>query len=123
MTEKILTVSEAAKYLRCHPETIRRAVREGRLKAGRLGRDLRISQIELDMFWKTADGREQKREGLRSVIIPEGLLKRLEAKASTAGSTPQKVIDALVRFYLEGKLDNFLVRKPAPIKRKGVYTV
>jgi excisionase family DNA binding protein len=47
-----LTTQEAARYLRVHPETVRRWVREGALPAAKLGRrgGFRLKQEELDHF-------------------------------------------------------------------------
>lgn len=53
-------VSEAATLLDVNPETVRRAVRSGALKAiggpGRLG--YRVSAVELERWWKAQGGGE-----------------------------------------------------------------
>jgi excisionase family DNA binding protein len=52
--ETWVTVAEAAALLRCHPETIRRAVRTGELPATRLGyRTLRIQRVDLESWVKS----------------------------------------------------------------------
>ncbi len=43
-------VVEAAEYCKCHPETIREHIREGRLKASKPGRSYCITQTALDEF-------------------------------------------------------------------------
>ncbi|MDR2124947.1 MAG: helix-turn-helix domain-containing protein [Desulfovibrio sp.] len=53
------TLTEAADLLSCHRETIRRAIRDGELKAAKLGvRDFRISKRELAVFWSARGGGE-----------------------------------------------------------------
>ncbi len=55
MTKRTFTLAEAARLLQCHPETLRRAIREGSLRAARLGRGYRLSRADLQAFW-TAQG-------------------------------------------------------------------
>lgn len=55
MTKTTFTLAEAARLLNCHPETLRRAVRDGSLQAARLGRGYRLSRADLQAFW-TAQG-------------------------------------------------------------------
>jgi excisionase family DNA binding protein len=50
MTETLLTLQEAADKLQCHPETLRRAILRGELKAGRLGKEYRIDERDLIQF-------------------------------------------------------------------------
>jgi excisionase family DNA binding protein len=52
-SDRLLTVHEAAKRLRLNPETIRRWLRDGRLRGVWLGSDKagwRISEQDLDAF-------------------------------------------------------------------------
>ncbi len=44
--------------LRCHKETLRRAILDGTLQAARLGRGYRISRIDLQRFWTERGGGE-----------------------------------------------------------------
>lgn len=54
-SDRLLTVAEAASRAHVHAETIRRAVREGRLAiAGRVGRSARIRAAEVDR-WLAGD--------------------------------------------------------------------
>lgn len=51
--EKLYTVREAAELLGCHPKSIFRYIREGRLTAIKLGsKSTRIARVELDNFIK-----------------------------------------------------------------------
>lgn len=48
--EKFLRVGEAAQYLRAHPTTVRRWVREGRLPARQSGNHLLFTERDLNRF-------------------------------------------------------------------------
>jgi excisionase family DNA binding protein len=65
-TEKRLTVADAAAYASVHPETIRRAIRDGRLEvAGRAGKTLRLTQGAVDAW--LGDSPASRSEPTRSV--------------------------------------------------------
>ena len=48
--EGLLNPAEAASQARCHIETIRRAVRDGKLRARRVGRNIRIAHVDLETW-------------------------------------------------------------------------
>ena len=48
MTQELLTVDAAAQALKLHPKTVLRFIREGRLKATKIGRAFRIARSEID---------------------------------------------------------------------------
>ena len=50
------TVDEAADVLNCHPQTIRRAIRNGSLKAAKVGRGLSISKFDLEAYYQAKGG-------------------------------------------------------------------
>jgi excisionase family DNA binding protein len=50
MSETLLTVEAAAKELQLHPKTILRFIREGRLRASKVGKQYRILRSELGKF-------------------------------------------------------------------------
>ena len=50
------TLAEAAVLLSCHRETLRRAIRAGELRAARLGREFRVSRLDLEAFWAANGG-------------------------------------------------------------------
>ena len=56
MQETTYTLAEAAQLLRCHTETVRKAILEGSLQAAKLGRGYRISRADLQKFWTAAGG-------------------------------------------------------------------
>ena len=47
MDEKLYTVEEAAKILQVHPETLRKWLKEGRIKGEKFGRMWRIRESNL----------------------------------------------------------------------------
>ena len=56
MITGFLTVSEAAKHLRCTPESVRRWIGEGKLPAQRLpGGYFRIRHVDLEAFLRPAE--------------------------------------------------------------------
>lgn len=46
----VLTSAEAAAYLKTSKQSLLKMVREGRIRANRIGRNYRFSQKELDRF-------------------------------------------------------------------------
>ncbi len=65
MTEKnAFTIKEAAERLACHPDTLRRAIKAGKLKAAKLGTDTgkgkgyRISRADLQEYYRSLGGGE-----------------------------------------------------------------
>lgn len=58
MHKTTFTLAEAANLLRCHKETLRRAILDGSLQAARLGRGYRISRADLQKFWTERGGGE-----------------------------------------------------------------
>ena len=57
--ENLFNVKQAAFILKVHPLTIRRYVKEGRLKAIRVGGNVRIKEKDLQEFNKDFTPREQ----------------------------------------------------------------
>jgi len=50
MSQPFLTAEQAAERLSLHPKTVRRFIREGRLKATRIGKAYRILESDLAQF-------------------------------------------------------------------------
>jgi excisionase family DNA binding protein len=47
---ELMTVDAAAERLQLHPKTVLRCIREGRLKAKKIGKSYRISRADVDAF-------------------------------------------------------------------------
>ena len=77
------TLAEAATLLSCHRETLRRAIRDGELRAARLGRGYRISRLDLEAFWIACGGGElfSVQEGQTKEAPQEGAKKKKKGKA------------------------------------------
>jgi excisionase family DNA binding protein len=56
--KNIYSITEAAKLLQCHVETLRRAIRNKRLKAARVGRQYKISKSDLQEYYTLQGGGE-----------------------------------------------------------------
>jgi len=54
--QDVYTINEAADFLGCHRETIRRAVSSGDLKAALFGRVYRISKEDLNAYYQAKGG-------------------------------------------------------------------
>lgn len=50
------TLGEAAELLTCHTETLRRAIKAGRLRAAKLGNSYRVSRTDLEEYWTARGG-------------------------------------------------------------------
>lgn len=50
MSELLLSVTQTAYILKVHPLTVRRYIREGKLKAVKIGGNIRIKESELNTF-------------------------------------------------------------------------
>ena len=64
MADELLTIDEVAAELKLHPDTIRRYIREGKLKQTKVGGTaIRIRRSELDKFISEGEeGSEGKRD-------------------------------------------------------------
>ena len=56
MTQDVFSVDEAAALIRCHPQTLRRAIKHGVLRAARIGRSYTISRSDLAAFYSAKGG-------------------------------------------------------------------
>lgn len=52
----VFTVEEVAEILGMHPESIRRWIQRGKLKAAKTGKQYLISRVDLQVFWKNLGG-------------------------------------------------------------------
>jgi excisionase family DNA binding protein len=56
MKQRALSLKDSASILGVHPDTIRRAIKTGKLKAAKIGRDYRIAKSELERYFKSMGG-------------------------------------------------------------------
>lgn len=54
-TQTVMTLAEVAQYLRVHPSTIYRLLKDRRLPGFKLGRDWRFSRDQIDVWCKELD--------------------------------------------------------------------
>ena len=50
MENKFYTIDQVAEVLDIHHKTVRKFIKEGKLKANKVGKQWRISQIDLEVF-------------------------------------------------------------------------
>ena len=56
MKQRALSLKDSASILGVHPDTIRRAIKTGKLKAAKIGRDYRIAKSELERYFLAMGG-------------------------------------------------------------------
>ena len=56
MIKEVFSVAEAAGLLGCHPQTLRLAIKNGKLQAARLGKNFAISRPALEDYFAAAGG-------------------------------------------------------------------
>jgi excisionase family DNA binding protein len=56
--QRAFSVKEAADIIGVHPDTIRRAIRAGKLKAAKLNKDYRIAKTDLSKYFRESGGGE-----------------------------------------------------------------
>lgn len=65
--DNFYNVNQAAFIMKVHPLTIRRYIREGKLKAIRMGGNVRIKEKHLQAFMKDFQPREQTNSPFRKI--------------------------------------------------------
>lgn len=55
MRNKVMTLSELAEMLRCHPTTIYRLLRQGKIPAFKIGSDWRFNAEDIDAWRKNLE--------------------------------------------------------------------
>lgn len=59
MADELLTIDQVATELQLHPDTVRRYIREKKLKPTRVGGRLRIRRSELDRFLQAGEEEQE----------------------------------------------------------------
>lgn len=86
--DNLLSVRQIAYILKVHPLTIRRYIKEGKLKALRVGGNIRIKESDLQAFHKALDEAPLQ----QSIIL----------KAKKAAARPFTEVDPLLRLNGRG---------------------
>lgn len=68
MASHLFTVEEVASRLNLHVKTVRRYIRDGRLKARRIGKEYRVTRPDLDQFAGATDAPTEPVVRTRQVI-------------------------------------------------------
>ncbi|QCI67990.1 helix-turn-helix domain-containing protein [Phreatobacter stygius] len=86
MTEELFTVERAAERLRLHPKTVLRFIRDGRLRATRVGKAYRILRSDLDALVGAAmpRGDDRPRPRATSIVDVPGVAVDEAARIATA---------------------------------------
>lgn len=72
MTDALFTVEAAAEHLKLHAKTVLRFIREGRLRATKLGKQYRILQSDLDAFAGLSGARQAPAARVTAIVdVPE----------------------------------------------------
>jgi excisionase family DNA binding protein len=86
MSEKYYTVEQISELLGMHPKTVQRYIREGRLRAVKIGKGWRVTGHDLSTFTESA--------GVKSGTTEEGCAGGGEhAAAAPEGATASAVVD------------------------------
>lgn len=93
MTKTTFTLAEAAVLLSCHAETLRRAIKNGTLHAARLGREYRISRMDLQTFWSARGGSDLFGNGELPLPPMEADITLTPQRKKQTGATQLKLID------------------------------
>lgn len=90
MQEKILTPDQVSQILQVHPFTVLKFIKQGRLKASKLGRVYRIRESDLEGFLDQTSAKSSKTEEESPNIIKKSknknktsLIKPIELKEPT----------------------------------------
>ncbi|MBN9538719.1 MAG: DNA-binding protein [Alphaproteobacteria bacterium 65-37] len=69
MSDRLVTVEQAAEQLNLHPKTVLRYIREERLPATRIGKSYRIAGAALDAFAGVAGGKAAPSAAVRATCV------------------------------------------------------
>jgi excisionase family DNA binding protein len=83
--QDVLTVDEAAAFLRCSADTVKRQARAGRLPASKIGRAWRFRRADLDRW--LAEGGTRREE-----LEDEGLLLEIEERKADLAAGRSRLV-------------------------------
>ncbi len=73
MSEEVYTVEQFAERLKLHPKTVLRFIREGRLRAVKMGKSYRILRSEFDAFTGIAPKERPSRARVTAIVDLPGV--------------------------------------------------
>ena len=114
MNEKFYTVDEIAEFLKIHPKTIQRYIREGKLKANKVGKSWRVSGHDLSTFTEGSGA------SFASQSVPGKPIERKEIKVSAVIDIP--VADTQESVRIANTLTAALNAKPAEYGESSLRT-
>jgi len=83
--QEVLTLEEAANFLRCSPDTVKRRARAGEVPASKIGRAWRFRRADLDQWLAEGGTRRQELED-------EGLLMMIEERKAEVAAGRSKLV-------------------------------
>lgn len=83
MTTEILTVDAAARLLKLHTKTVLRFIREGRLRATRVGKQYRVLRSDLNAFAGAAPAPSSRAARATSIVDIEDVDRELVERLSS----------------------------------------
>jgi excisionase family DNA binding protein len=83
--QEVLTLQEAADFLRCSPDTVKRKARAGELPASKIGRVWRFRRADLDEWLANGGTRREELED-------EGLLMMVEERRAEVAAGRSKLV-------------------------------
>ena len=93
--QKYYTVKEIAALLKLHEETIRRAIRQGRLESVKFGRDYRVPHEKLIQFLEHKHFRAKSKTS--QPRVPKGTVAALKEVFNTwAGDDAEDIADLMI---------------------------
>lgn len=99
MQERILTPDQVAQVLQVHPFTILKFIKQGKLKASKLGRVYRIRESEVERFLDQATNNSSKEKSIEKTLLKEKSQKQnsdqsTEPEVQMLSVTPEKPVPA-----------------------------
>ena len=94
MQERILTPEQVSQILQVHPFTVLKFIKQGKLKASKLGRVYRIRETDLEYFLDHTSGRTPRSSESNSEAL-NTVLKIKNKNKSPQNSTPSSKISAI----------------------------
>ncbi|MBS0959819.1 helix-turn-helix domain-containing protein [Acetobacter thailandicus] len=98
--DRLLTVTEAAQIMSMHPQTVRKAIREGEISVYRFSRSIRITESAISEYLNrylcpAKDQRNHSSNSTERNGASYGLMKTESAKEALQAARMRSALDAL----------------------------